>query len=66
MATARDIVPGAVWQDNKDVHIIAHGGGMLVHNGQIDGRYLWLPIQFTETGPSIPWQSPWNLTLLDQ
>jgi hypothetical protein len=32
----------------------------------IDGRYLWLPIQFTETDPSIPWQSPWNTTILDQ
>ncbi|NQV33980.1 MAG: family 43 glycosylhydrolase [Phycisphaeraceae bacterium] len=31
----------------------------------IDGRYLWLPIQFTETGPRIPWQSPWNVTSLD-
>jgi len=29
----------------------------------IDGRYLWLPIQFTEHGPSIPWQTSWNLTL---
>ena len=31
----------------------------------VDGRYIWLPIQFTESGPSIPWQSPWNMTTLD-
>jgi len=32
----------------------------------IDGRYLWLPIEFTERGPSIAWQTSWNLTLFDQ
>jgi hypothetical protein len=142
---AQDIVPGALWPDHRDVHINAHGGGMLVHNGQtymlssgctgwapnaarlavadsiwgpwkalgnpctgvnpendlgpektfgaqstyvlpvpgkqdafiamfdmwrprnpVDGRYIWLPIQFTESGPSIRWQSTWNMTTLDQ
>jgi hypothetical protein len=144
---AKDIVPGAIWQDNNNVHVNAHGGGMLLfeHQGKyyllssgctgwapnparlavadsiwgpwkalgnpcqginpennlgpektfggqstyvlpvpgkkdayiamfdmwrprnpIDGRYLWLPIQFTEQGPTIPWQSPWNLTAFEQ
>ncbi|MCF7975945.1 MAG: glycoside hydrolase family 43 protein [Phycisphaerae bacterium] len=32
----------------------------------IDGRYLWLPIEFTERGPSIRWKTAWNLNLFDQ
>lgn len=29
--------PGAIWPDDKGVHINAHGGGMLWH----EGRYYW-------------------------
>ena len=29
--------PGEIWKDNKGVHINAHGGGILFH----DGRYWW-------------------------
>src|ERR1043165_10206681 len=29
--------PGQVWKDDKGVHINAHGGGLLVHNG----RHYW-------------------------
>ena len=29
--------PGAIWPDDKGVHINAHGGGVLFH----DGRYYW-------------------------
>ena len=25
--------PGAIWPDNKGVHVNAHGGGILVHDG---------------------------------
>ena len=25
--------PGAIWPDNNGVHINAHGGGILVHDG---------------------------------
>jgi hypothetical protein len=27
----------------------------------IDGRHLWLPIQFRDSRPSLPWIGPWNL-----
>lgn len=29
--------PGEIWPDNKGVHINAHGGGILFHNG----KYFW-------------------------
>ena len=29
--------PGAIWPDNNGVHINAHGGGILVH----DGTFYW-------------------------
>jgi hypothetical protein len=32
----------------------------------IDGRYLWLPIEFTDNGPAIAWRTTWNLTVFDQ
>jgi beta-xylosidase len=35
--TLKDFQPGALWQDNKGVHINAHGGGILLHNGV----YYW-------------------------
>jgi hypothetical protein len=31
----------------------------------IDGRYLWLPIQFTDDGPRIEWMSRWDLSAFD-
>ncbi|MDD4425228.1 MAG: glycoside hydrolase family 43 protein [Mariniphaga sp.] len=33
----KDIIPGAIWPDNKGVHINAHGGGILFHKG----KYYW-------------------------
>ena len=33
----QSIKPGEIWSDNNDVHINAHGGGMLFH----EGRYYW-------------------------
>ncbi len=33
----KTIKPGEIWPDNKGVHINAHGGGMLFH----DGKYYW-------------------------
>lgn len=32
-----EIVPGEIWPDNNGVHINAHGGGILFH----DGKYYW-------------------------
>ncbi len=29
--------PGEIWQDNNGVHINAHGGGVLFH----EGTYYW-------------------------
>ncbi|KAA6310420.1 hypothetical protein EZS27_038272, partial [termite gut metagenome] len=29
--------PGAIWPDNNGVHINAHGGGILYH----EGKYYW-------------------------
>ena len=34
---AQTIKPGKIWPDNNGVHINAHGGGMLIH----DGKYYW-------------------------
>lgn len=34
---AKAFRPGALWRDNKDVHINAHGGGIL----PMDGVYYW-------------------------
>ena len=36
--------PGELWRDNKDVHINAHGGGILFHNG----KYYWFGEHKTE------------------
>jgi hypothetical protein len=33
----KTIKPGEIWPDNNGVHINAHGGGMLFH----EGRYYW-------------------------
>ncbi len=33
----KTIKPGEIWPDNKGIHINAHGGGMLVH----EGKYYW-------------------------
>ena len=35
--TLKDFQPGALWLDNKGVHINAHGGGVLLHKGV----YYW-------------------------
>ncbi len=32
----------------------------------IDGRYLWMPVQFTDEGFKIEWMSQWNLSYFDQ
>lgn len=32
-------------------------------NNAIDGRYLWLPIEFNEHGYTIPWRSEWDLSV---
>ena len=35
--TLKEFQPGALWLDNTGVHINAHGGGVLLHNGV----YYW-------------------------
>ena len=33
----------------------------------IDGRYVWLPIQFDNTGkPFLEWKDKWDLSFFDQ
>ena len=32
----------------------------------IDGRYLWLPVQFTEDGFKVEWINEWDLSFFDQ
>jgi len=32
----------------------------------IDGRYVWLPIQFTKNGFVIKWMNQWNLSYFDE
>lgn len=41
---SKTIKPGAIWPDNKGVHINAHGGGILFHNG----KYYWFGEHKTE------------------
>ncbi len=31
----------------------------------IDGRYIWLPLQFTETGLKVEWMDKWDLSFFD-
>lgn len=35
--TINEFTPGELWKDNNGVHINAHGGGILTHNG----KYYW-------------------------
>lgn len=32
----------------------------------IDGRYAWLPMEFSNDGFSIPWENEWDLSTFDQ
>ncbi len=32
----------------------------------IDGRYIWLPIQFTDTGFKVEWMDKWDLSFFDR
>lgn len=32
----------------------------------IDGRYIWLPVQFTETGFKVEWADKWDLSFFDK
>ena len=35
-------------------------------NNAIDGRYIWLPVQFNEKGiPYLEWKNRWNLNIFD-
>ena len=40
----KSFTPGQVWLDNNNVHINAHGGGILYDNG----RYYWFGEHKTE------------------
>lgn len=40
----QSFTPGEIWLDNNGVHINAHGGGMLYHNG----KYYWFGEHKTE------------------
>jgi len=41
---SKSIKPGEIWPDNNGVHINAHGGGILFH----DGKYYWFGEHKTE------------------
>jgi len=32
----------------------------------IDGRYVWLPVTFNESGLQIQWKDAWDLSLFQQ
>jgi beta-xylosidase len=32
----------------------------------IDGRYIWLPLQFTDTGLKVEWMDKWDLSFFDR
>jgi hypothetical protein len=32
----------------------------------IDGRYIWLPVQFKGSNPVVHWQPAWNLSVFDK
>jgi hypothetical protein len=32
----------------------------------LDGRYIWLPIEFEEDRPVIHWRDQWNLTVFSK
>ncbi|WP_425508197.1 glycoside hydrolase family 43 protein [Sulfuriroseicoccus oceanibius] len=34
-------------------------------NNAIDGRYVWLPIEFTDEGMKIEWRDEWSLDVFD-
>jgi len=31
----------------------------------IDGRYVWLPVEFRHDVPTISWYDGWNLSIFD-
>jgi len=35
-------------------------------DNSIDGRYVWLPLQFNEGGLKIEWMDPWDLSYFDK
>jgi len=35
-------------------------------DNSIDGRYVWLPLQFNEEGLKIEWMDPWDLSYFDK
>ena len=35
-------------------------------NNAIDGRHLWLPIQFKDDAPFIGWQNKWDLSIFER
>ncbi|WP_321290300.1 glycoside hydrolase family 43 protein [uncultured Sunxiuqinia sp.] len=51
-------------QGKKDAFI--YMGDRWTPENPIDGRYIWLPIQFDESGkPVINWYDEWNLSIFD-
>ena len=45
-STLTQFVPGEIWPDNNGVHINAHGGGVMLH----DGTYYWFGEHKVEGG----------------
>lgn len=51
-------------QGKKDAFIYL--GDRWTPKNPIDGRYIWLPIQFENGNPVIHWKDEWNLSEFDQ
>ena len=32
----------------------------------IDGRYIWLPVQFRHGGPMVAWHDAWDLSIFPE
>ena len=45
------IAPGQIWPDNNGVHVNAHGGGVLLH----DGVYYWFGENKCDTTSILPY-----------
>lgn len=75
---AGTFTPGAVWPDDRGIHINAHGTFIISLPGKknkwifmadrwnptnaSDGRYVWLPLEFQGKKPVIRWTDNWKIT----
>ncbi len=63
--------PGQLWPDNNGVHIKKDAFTFMADRWRpenaIDGRYVWLPVQFDQSGkPLLAWLDQWDLDFFNQ